>query len=130
MGTTNREALRTMIDEVNSGGGMPSSEQMNTLLLMSIANSLATIADALTDEKAESEVSEELSENTFNVKNSCPNRCIDCKYFDERSNYVDDSINVSACTVGSCKKRERNFVSSDPYNQVPSWCPLKGEKNE
>ena len=59
---------------------------------------------------------------------SCPDRCIDCKYFDERSYYAENTIAVSPVAVGSCKKCERNFVSSDPYNQVPSWCPLKGEK--
>lgn len=50
MGMTNREILRDVIDEINSNGGMP-QEQLNTLLLTSIANSLAIIADALTDKK-------------------------------------------------------------------------------
>ena len=48
MGMTNREALRAAIDNMNSDGGMP-NEQLNTVLLTSIADSLATIADALTD---------------------------------------------------------------------------------
>ena len=50
MKMTNRETLRTTINEVNSNVGMP-PEQMNTILLTSIANSLAIIADALTDRK-------------------------------------------------------------------------------
>lgn len=45
---TNREALRAAIDNMSSDGGIP-KEQMNTVLLTSIADSLATIADALTD---------------------------------------------------------------------------------
>lgn len=48
MGMTNREALRAAIDNMISDGGIP-NEQMNAVLLTSIADSLATIADALTD---------------------------------------------------------------------------------
>ncbi len=50
MGMTNRETLRTVIENMNSDGGV-SQEQWNTLLLTSIANSLAVIADALTERK-------------------------------------------------------------------------------
>jgi hypothetical protein len=53
MGMTNREALRAAIDNMNSDGGIP-NEQLNTVLLTSIADSLATIADALTDRKDDS----------------------------------------------------------------------------
>lgn len=53
MGMTNREVLRAVIDNMNSDGGV-SKEQYNTLLLTSIANSLAIIADALTDRKDDS----------------------------------------------------------------------------
>ena len=53
MGMTNREALRAAIDNMNSDGGVP-NEQLNTVLLTSIADSLAIIADALTDRKDDS----------------------------------------------------------------------------
>lgn len=53
MGMTNREVLKAVIDNMNSDGGVP-KEQYNTLLLTSIADSLATIADALTDRKNDS----------------------------------------------------------------------------
>ena len=49
MGMTNREALRAAIDNMNSDGGGIPNEQLNTVLLTSIADSLATIADVLTD---------------------------------------------------------------------------------
>lgn len=62
-------------------------------------------------------------------KDECsPNRCIGCKHFDDRLYYADNSINVSICAFGSCRKSERNIVSTDPYNQTPSWCPLKENK--
>ena len=47
MGMTNRETLKTVIDNINSDGEVP-QEQWNTVLLTSIANSLAIIADAFT----------------------------------------------------------------------------------
>lgn len=50
MGMTNREALKAVFDNMKSDGGVP-QEQLNTLLLTSIANSLAVIADVLTDKK-------------------------------------------------------------------------------
>ncbi len=53
MGMTNREVLKAVIDNMNSDGGVP-KEQWNILLLTSIANSLAIIADALTDRKDDS----------------------------------------------------------------------------
>ena len=53
MGMTNREALRAAIDNMNLDGGIP-NEQLNTVLLTSIADSLAIIADALTDRKDDS----------------------------------------------------------------------------
>ena len=50
MEMTNREALRAAVDNINSNGGVP-PEQWTTLLLTSIADSLAIIADTLTDRK-------------------------------------------------------------------------------
>lgn len=50
MGMTNRETLRTVINNMNSDGGV-SQEEWETVLLTSIANSLAIIADVLTDRK-------------------------------------------------------------------------------
>ena len=57
---TNRETLRAAIDDINSNGGV-SSERWHTILLTSIADSLAIIADVLTDKyKAESEDKNEI----------------------------------------------------------------------
>lgn len=53
MGMTNREELKAVIDNLNSDGGVPKA-QWNIVLLTSIANSLAIIADALTDRKDDS----------------------------------------------------------------------------
>ena len=46
---TNTETLRAVINDMKNSDGEVSQEQWNTLLLTSIANSLAIIADALTD---------------------------------------------------------------------------------
>ena len=48
MGMTNRKALRNLIDNMNLDEGITQG-QFNTLLLTSIANSLAIIADVLAD---------------------------------------------------------------------------------
>lgn len=53
MGMTNREELKAVIDNLNSDGGV-TKEKWNIVLLTSIANSLAIIADALTDRKDDS----------------------------------------------------------------------------
>lgn len=53
MGITNRETLEAVINNMNSDGGV-SQEQWEVTLLTSIANSLAIIADALTDRKDDS----------------------------------------------------------------------------
>lgn len=50
MGMTNRETLKDAIDNMKSDGGVP-QELLNSILLTSIANSLAIIADALTNRK-------------------------------------------------------------------------------
>lgn len=50
MGMTNRKVLRDVIDNIKPDGAVP-QELLNTLLLTSIANSLAVIADVLTDKK-------------------------------------------------------------------------------
>lgn len=50
---TNRETLEAVINNMNSDGGV-SQEQWEVTLLTSIANSLAIIADALTDRKDDS----------------------------------------------------------------------------
>ena len=46
MGMTKREALIAVIDDMKSNG-MASQDQLNTVLLSSIADSLAVIADEL-----------------------------------------------------------------------------------
>ena len=53
MGITNREKLKTVINNMNSDEGV-SQEQWEVILLTSIADSLAIIADALTDRKDDS----------------------------------------------------------------------------
>lgn len=53
MGITNRETLEAVINNMNSDGGV-SQEQWEVTLLTSIANSLAIIADSLTDRKDDS----------------------------------------------------------------------------
>lgn len=50
---TNKETLRDVIDNMKSDGGVPQN-QLNAILLTSIANSLAIIADALTDREGNS----------------------------------------------------------------------------
>ena len=50
MEMSNRETLKDVVDKMNSDGGVP-QEQWYTILLTSIANSLAIIADVLTDRK-------------------------------------------------------------------------------
>ena len=52
MEMTNRETLKSVIDDMNSNGGVP-QDQLNTILLLSIANSLAIIADAFLTESEE-----------------------------------------------------------------------------
>lgn len=57
-----------------------------------------------------------------------PKACCECTYYNRDNQYwVDNSLVV---TCGSCVKCKRNFVSTDPYNEVPSWCPLKGDEDE
>lgn len=76
---------------------------------------------SLIGEPQESEIADE----------SCPNRCIDCENFNCKEYYADNATEVSPIAWGSCTKCQRNFVTIDPYNQVPSWCPLKkGEEDE
>lgn len=67
-------------------------------------------------------------EETLKKQNKNTNRCIDCGHYDAHWLYTDDMRSISPLSLGSCEKCRRNFVSIDPYNQVPSWCPLKGEK--
>ena len=55
-----------------------------------------------------------------------PKTCSECTYYRESQYWSDNSIVV---TRGSCTKRERNFVSTDPCNEIPSWCPLKGDED-
>ena len=52
MGMTNRETLKTVIDNMNSDGEVP-QEQLYIIMLTSIANSLAIITDVLTENEAE-----------------------------------------------------------------------------
>lgn len=51
MGMTNRQALKTLIINNMKDEGIKTRKDLNTLLLVSIANSLAIIADVLTDRK-------------------------------------------------------------------------------
>ena len=61
-------------------------------------------------------------------KKEKPKACSECAYYNRDAQYwCDNSIVV---THGSCMKCRRNFAATDPYNQVPSWCPLKGDDDE
>lgn len=62
--------------------------------------------------------------------NEKKDRCIDCENFNCKEYYADNTTEVSPIAWGSCTKCQRNFVTIDPYNQVPSWCPLKGDEDE
>jgi hypothetical protein len=53
MEITNREKLKAVINNMSSDGGV-SQEQWEVILLTSIADSLAIIADALIDRKDDS----------------------------------------------------------------------------
>lgn len=53
MEITNREKLKAVINNMNSDGGV-SQEQWEVILLTSIADSLAIIADALINRKDDS----------------------------------------------------------------------------
>lgn len=54
MGMTNREALKKVIVDNMKDEGIKTRADLNTLILVSIANSLAAIADVLTDRKENS----------------------------------------------------------------------------
>lgn len=54
--------------------------------------------------------------------------CIDCEFFSDSEYYADNTISVSAVAFGSCTKCQRNIISTSPNREVPSWCPLKGDK--
>ena len=54
--------------------------------------------------------------------------CIDCKFFKDKEFYVDNTMNISAVAWGSCMNSQRNITSTNPHTEVPSWCPLKGDK--
>ena len=52
---TNRETLKAVIDDMKNSAGIVSQERWSTILLTSIANSLAIIADVLTDRRDNSD---------------------------------------------------------------------------
>ena len=52
------------------------------------------------------------------------NSCSECEFFGDSRFYADNSIFVS---WGSCMKCQRNMTTTDPYQEIPTWCPLKGE---
>lgn len=53
--------------------------------------------------------------------------CIDCEFFSDKEYYADNTVTVCDVAFGSCTKCQRNITSTDPYSEIPSWCPLKGE---
>lgn len=56
-----------------------------------------------------------------------PKSCSECKFFSNSSFYADNSIFVSQ---GSCMKCQRNMTTIDPHEEIPIWCPLKGDEDE
>ena len=55
------------------------------------------------------------------------NACSECEFFSDSRFYADNSILVS---WGSCMKCQRNMTTTNPYQETPSWCPLKGDEDE
>ena len=55
------------------------------------------------------------------------NSCSECEFFSDSQFYADNSILVS---LGSCMKCQRNMTTTNPYQETPSWCPLKGDEDE
>jgi hypothetical protein len=53
--------------------------------------------------------------------------CSECEFFSDTQFYADNSILVS---WGSCMKCQRNMTTTDPFQEIPTWCPLKGDKDE
>lgn len=64
-------------------------------------------------------------ENEIFSEEGKPEACYKCAYYSESQFWADNSI---FATCGSCLKCKRNFTSTDPFNRVPSWCPLKGDE--
>ena len=56
----------------------------------------------------------------YDEKKTC-NQCIQFREFFRYG----DSIMMAA---GSCQMAERDFVATDPYNEIPYWCPKRKEK--
>jgi hypothetical protein len=56
--------------------------------------------------------------------------CIDCKFFSDKEFYADNTVTVCAVSFGSCIEAQRNITSTSPNTETPSWCPLKGDKDE
>lgn len=54
--------------------------------------------------------------------------CINCDHFSDREFYTDNTVTACAVSFGSCTKCQRNITSTSPHTEVPSWCPLKGDK--
>lgn len=56
------------------------------------------------------------------------NACSECEFFNDSSCYNTD--NSILATLGSCRKCQCIMVTTNPYQEIPSWCPLKGDNNE
>ena len=54
------------------------------------------------------------------------NACSECEFFNDSRFYAYNSILVS---WGSCMKCQRNMTTTNPYQETPTWCPLKGDED-
>ncbi len=80
-------------------------------------------------------ISMELCPDCFNAlrefllnKKEMEDACINCEFFSDSEYYADNTVTACAVSWGSCTKCQRNIISTSPHTEVPSWCPLKGDK--
>lgn len=59
-----------------------------------------------------------------------PTSCNRCAYFRCSLYYGDNTIVYDSKAFGCCMKCKRNMTSTDPYNEVPSWCPMEYYKSK
>lgn len=50
-------------------------------------------------------------------------RCIDCDQYIKETYYCDNQPIKMVISCGACKLAQKNICTSDPFNEIPSWCP-------
>lgn len=82
-------------------------------------------------QKVLGERASKLLEAIKNVKETYkPTSCNRCVYFRPSLYYGDNTIRYDANAFGCCMKCKRNMTSTDPFNQVPDWCPMEYYKSK